>query len=513
MLKIIKAGSWNGPGMEQPVTMIKVPRGGLRGHDLRTFLEKRAGDASFAQFLKHAENLKPGDVPIHFVAIGSTEAYGPNRNGDGFNEQTCKEVHASFRSAPFTDPTSPERFKGAKFYRNHRNREPNESYGYVKDSAYNPQMRRIELLIIGNGTKEAAERNGGKVLAPDRMHKLANGEFLAGSMACRVAHDVCCNCHNKAANRSQYCTEETCYNEKTARHGFGCRDGLTKVADDGFIQYVENPGARMFDFSDVHDSRPADRTAYGGLASYLQKTASDHGRVLSGAELAELYAAELGANFGWTSFDQPLEGGTQQLRALQKLAALEAQLLAAPTARQRDLGHLLTKTAATVPPPTREPGTSDFAGLMHAMAQQRAALSPREFCGLLGQHFDKLASCSDAMAAQLPGVFGRLLLQHDLAQQLAANPFTPDRASTSQQQLWAKRACRLRPQVLLSAAAAAALSPPPAWRTPTKQAADHAPLELLAQQYALYKVALLASLPEQEQDEAAELLAIQNFVQ
>lgn len=500
--------------MDQPISMIKVPRGGLRGHDMRAFLEKRAGDASFAQFLKHAESLKPGDVPIHYIAIGSTEAYGPNRNGDGFSEQTCKEVHASFRSSPFTDPSSPERFKGAKFYRNHKNREPNESYGYVKDSAYNPQMRRIELLIIGNGTKEAAERNGGKVLPPDRMHKLANGEFLAGSMACRVAYDVCCNCHNKAANRTQYCTEDSCYNEKTARRGFGCRDGLTKVADDGFIQFVENPGARMFDFSDVHDSRPADRTAYGGLADYLQKTASAHGRVLSGAELAEMYAAELGADFNWTSLGQPLEAGTQQLASLQKLAAYEAQLLSRPTERQRSLGHLLAKSAAAAPPQTQYPGTADFSGLMRAMVQERASLSPHEFCSLVGQHFPKLASCGDAMAAVLPGVFGRLMISHDLAQQLADNPYTPGYAATSQQQMWAKQACRLRPAALLPYAASAALSPPPAWRQGNeKRASENGPLEQLAKQYALYKIALLASLPAAEQDEAAELLVIQNFVQ
>ena len=106
MLKIITPSSWQ---FDEPIAqMIKISSQGLKGADLSLFI-KRAGH-SFADELQNIE-LTPGEVPVHLIAIGSTEFYGPNRNGDGFKEATCKKDHNSF-------------VKHARWYRNHKNKNP-----------------------------------------------------------------------------------------------------------------------------------------------------------------------------------------------------------------------------------------------------------------------------------------------------------------------------------------------------------------------------------------------------
>ena len=156
--------------MDDPVQFVKLSSRGLVGHDRREFLEKRAAAPIFADKLASLQ-LKPGDVPIHVIAVGATEGYGENRNGDAFSEATCKKAHETF-------------VKHARFYRNHKNKDPKKSFGKVALSAYNDRMRRIELLILGNGTKEAAERNGGLVMRSELQEKLDSRDPIAVSMAC-----------------------------------------------------------------------------------------------------------------------------------------------------------------------------------------------------------------------------------------------------------------------------------------------------------------------------------------
>lgn len=118
----------------------------------------------------------PGEVPVHITIVGSTEFYGPNRNGDGFREETCRRYHDTF-------------VKHARFYRNHDHYDPKRSYGIIKFSAYNERMHRIELIGVLNATKEAAERNGGLV-ADREIHMLERGEDIPVSMSCVVEPDA-----------------------------------------------------------------------------------------------------------------------------------------------------------------------------------------------------------------------------------------------------------------------------------------------------------------------------------
>lgn len=165
MVKIMSPNDWSFD--VQPSELVKVSSRGLIGGDFRDFV-KRAGHV-FAEEVKNIKVAKD-EVPIHLIGLGATEAYGPNRNGDGFTSDTCRRYHDTFR-------------KHARWYRNHKNKDKAKSFGYIKLSAFNEAMKRVELLIMLNATKEAALRNGGLV-ADEELEKIANGEDMAVSMAC-----------------------------------------------------------------------------------------------------------------------------------------------------------------------------------------------------------------------------------------------------------------------------------------------------------------------------------------
>lgn len=226
MVKIVNPGGWDFG--RQIAQEIKVSSRGLIGNDRRDFLK-----VASHEFVDMIDNIKiaKDEVPVHLIALGAYEAYGPNRNGDGFKEAALKKYHPTF-------------VKHAMWYRNHKNKDPRKSYGIVKASAYNDPMRRVELLSLLNKEASAAERNGGFV-ADLELEKIARGEDIPVSMACRVPHDVCSGCGHKARTRAEYCTGQTC------KYG-GCKDNLTKIAEDGHILSVFNPTPTFFDISKVY---------------------------------------------------------------------------------------------------------------------------------------------------------------------------------------------------------------------------------------------------------------------
>jgi hypothetical protein len=259
MRKVVTPDAWkHDDAILAPVPMCQNGRMGPA--DFKTFV-KRAG-TELAQKVAGA-NFQPGDVPIHLIALSATEASGPNRNGDGFREAVLKEYHPTF-------------VKNAKFYRNHKSDDPNNSFGIVKLSWYNPAMRRVELIVGLNGDERAARRNGGKV-ADIELQKLAAEQEIPVSMGTRVSHDICSFCGNKAATRRHYCTESMC-----KAGGLQKYIGQVVELDNGDAHHLhaDNPDPIFHDIS--HVSRPADRTAY--VLRQFNKSAA---AVISGAELAE----------------------------------------------------------------------------------------------------------------------------------------------------------------------------------------------------------------------------------
>lgn len=174
MIKVIGNNAWKGTLWDEDtprVALIKYASNGLSGMDKQAFV-KRASEETSEELLRKVAQMevKPGEELVHLIAMGTTEAYGPNRNGDGFSKKACIEYHPTF-------------VKHARFYRNHKNKDPEKSYGIVKASAFNPVMQRVELIVALNGNEKAAKANNGLV-ASKEMEKLASGDDISVSMAC-----------------------------------------------------------------------------------------------------------------------------------------------------------------------------------------------------------------------------------------------------------------------------------------------------------------------------------------
>ncbi len=233
---------------QSPLELVKFSSRGLLGED-RQRLIKRSGSEELA-YLASQLKLAEDEVPGHLIAMGATEFFGPNRNGDGWKEAMLIRCCPTFVTH-------------AKAYRGHDNKNPKKSYGDVKLAYYNKSMGRVELLVAYNGSEKIAKEKQG-LLADEECQLLLSGKDYPVSMASHVPHDVCSACFNQAPTRKEYC--------KSAEEGgsctlFGCSRGLMKVSDDGHVQHVDNPSGVFFDISKV--GRPADRTAYGSFADYL----------------------------------------------------------------------------------------------------------------------------------------------------------------------------------------------------------------------------------------------------
>lgn len=490
MVKVIQPHAQE---FSEPVAaLIKVSSRGLIGKD-KTDLIKRAG----AEFASKLENIKiaKDEVPVHLIAIGATEDYGPNRNGDGFKRACCEQYHDTF-------------VKHAKFYRDHINKNPAKSYGVVKASAYHEPMKRIELICCLNSTKEAADRNGG-LIADKELEKLARGEDIGVSMACTISHDVCSGCGNKARTRAEYC--DSIENGGHCKAG-GLRHNMGRCFDDGHILHADNPHPRFFDIS--HVFRPADRIAY--ISGELSKAAS--AGVISGAELAE----SLGVTAPITADSNLSANVQQQLVALEKLAAAE-QLIAHNAAAWTKvaLAH-----ARVVQPKlsAQELENIKLAEAVKALSEAGAVLSVGDFLDLTVKNSNtKLAA---AISGALSDIFTQLAGEHDIVSNLEKNAYNPAYVATNRALIWAEKVAATRsvlPKEIEKRAYLAALRSGEAGREilqnfqPRAKTAttNSEAVNTLARHYAFYKIAAFAEFMKKYDADGltATYCVMQNYVQ
>jgi hypothetical protein len=474
MCKTVSPAGWE--AFDWPAAqLIKIAHDGLRGHDLGAFVKRASGSEHV--FLPLLDNVKfaSGEVPLHVIGLGAWEAYGFNRNGDGFKEAACKAYHDTF-------------VKHGHWYRNHKNKDPKKSYGVIKASAYNDRMRRVELLIGLNGTKEAAERNGGLV-ADEELEKLASGSDIPVSMACVVDHDVCSCCNNRARTRDEYCTGEKCA-------AGGCRDNLTRLykqAGDIHHLGVFNPHPRWFDMSKVW--RQADRICLGNRADWM-KSASDDGFLgVGGARTAD----ELGVTAPAVLLRSVMPevgdvGVLSQVKLAHAMAALPADCfhpklrLAFGSAVQPDVDLAFLGLD----------GHAKTASALAALADNKIVLSVRDFARMT-----KRAELAADAAGALRGVYARMIDDGSLESRVRRNPYDPAEKTASAAQRIA--ALRLSPGHSLDAASVdnrVTLSlvrgkEGSDWNSTIpneKRAHDNREVEELARDYAVYKLAALTRI-------------------
>lgn len=162
---------------------------------------------------------------LHVLAMTDSNHYGPNNNGDWFNEEDLKKYHNTFCS-------------DAHIYLHHINKDPARSIGRPIYSFYNDNMHRVELIL-------AVEKNN--PLAVDTIGKIKRGEQLYVSMGCKVPYDICSLCGHQSKTRLEYCD---CL-----------KFDMKKIMPDGRQVYAINPPPlKFFDISIV--TRPADRVAW-----------------------------------------------------------------------------------------------------------------------------------------------------------------------------------------------------------------------------------------------------------
>lgn len=250
----------NGEATVQPVLLW-----GADGRPLRERFTKTASEAS--DYIKAVEP-KPGTSIVLVLALGAYETYDLNRNGDGFNEYAykpgfqpscgcCKADGGAWVTQEEVLPNHYKSFEAhGKIYRHHQNKDPLKACGDVLKAFWNPQMHRVELLL---GLKNE--------LAPDLAERIADGEYPAVSMGCRIKYDVCTICGHRAPTRAQYC-DHLKYN-------------MRQVTPSGLRAGALNPAPKFFDISFV--VKPADQTGY------MMKKVADEGAysIRTSAELGE----------------------------------------------------------------------------------------------------------------------------------------------------------------------------------------------------------------------------------
>ena len=188
--------------------------------------ESELGKQASTIFKMDYEALKPpkGMTGIHLVALGDSEAYPMNRNGDLFSKEACQKYYDTF-------------VKHGHVFQHHRNKDPKKAIGSIKAAAYNPEMHRIELYIWADNEK-----------AHDHLERLEKTGEVPFSMACTVPNDRCSVCN---AIREKPGDKSECEHIKWS---------LGKIAEDGTQIGTFNDKPRWFDISFV--GRPADRIAW-----------------------------------------------------------------------------------------------------------------------------------------------------------------------------------------------------------------------------------------------------------
>lgn len=392
MIKIIPPGSFN---FDDPVARLVDVHS--RGVD-QSWMQKRA-----AVLTREISDLRPepNHSLIHLISLGAMEAYGHNRNADGFNEKSGSFKLGNGKTIKMAGGLiefHPTFMKYGHVYKHHKNDDPAKSIGEIKAAAYNPDMRRGELIISVPHNMEWESD----------LQKLAQGKDIPFSMACKVAYDICTECGNRGRTRKEYCEH--------------LKDHMCEITKQGNLIGAINDMPGFFDISKV--VRPADRIAWS-----LQKVAGLNLDGIGGAELAELmevYSAPPSLGYQDTNYER-------KIAAADKMAEIEKQVDAMAQGKQNQ--HLKEVVLGC---PTSHLKTADvevlrqgsLGGVLRKLAEAEILLDTESFFGLvMGPKFGSMAGSLPQVDGMLPGMFNRLIKQGELVE--CAADSTYDSSDTS----------------------------------------------------------------------------------
>lgn len=256
--------------------------------------EKVAAPTLLPDVVRFIEGLRPQNDSVYELvnALGASEFFGANVNADAFTEASLIHRPDNWTGNPLVDkitakdwPYGFPTFYSAHPYMHHRNKDPKRAFGTVDFAAWNPHMRRVELVTRVDKAK--CLLHGGTTL----WDKLSQGQYMDVSMGTKVKFDLCSIC----TDWDLYHKAEATFDPKKqvspdiailayhknikkirglaeTRRDY-CEHMLrqiNKILPDGRRVFVYNPFPKFFDISFVWVG--ADRTAK--VMMHLQKTAS-----------------------------------------------------------------------------------------------------------------------------------------------------------------------------------------------------------------------------------------------
>jgi len=161
------------------------------------FFEKTAAPQLLPEVSRYISALRPvaGSQYVLVNAMGAGEYYGSNINGDFFSEASLIHKPDGWQGLPVLDrllakdwaygfPT----FYRAHPYAHHRNKDSKKAFGEVELAAWNPEMRRVELVTRVDKDKCLAFGGQGT------WDKLKSGAYPDVSMGTKVPFDTCSIC-------------------------------------------------------------------------------------------------------------------------------------------------------------------------------------------------------------------------------------------------------------------------------------------------------------------------------
>lgn len=369
--ELVRAAAANG---EMMCTLIETEAG----------VKKASSDLVSRELLEKYRPTDSKTACIHLIAMGNSDQYGFNRNGDYFAGDVLEKRAHTFVT-------------NGHMFREHRNKDPKKAIGQVKWAGYDPKgMQRVELIV--HMDKDKAE---------EEYEMAKQGSALNFSMSCRVPNDRCSCCGNEAKTVTAYC-------DHLKSHMGQYVSGIDKYA----FAYNDNP--TFFDISRV--KTPADRIArhleymFQEPQDDLQKAASVMVKAASAEGTGAMIPSAVAAMAEGINLDI-LELEEQNM--LTKLAASEVYAADASNLGRIDTdarAHamyasspyaLMEKMSAAELEACRavEPGT-----LFRELTKRGCMLSFPAFCQYLFNEVDaEQTPLVKAAALMLPDVFGGMM--------------------------------------------------------------------------------------------------------
>jgi len=289
-----------------------------------SYFEKVASSTLLPEVATYIGQLKPRNDSQYVLvnAMGAGEYYSSNINGDRFAEAALIHAPSNWRHVPVYDQVISKSwaygfptFYSAHVFPHHRNKDASRALGFVELAAWNPHMKRVELVTRLD--QELCTKFGGESI----WDKIKAGGYPDVSMGTKVPFDTCSICLDRNLYQKAMDTYDPrkhkspgeailqYHNKLKEKNGHGirglsitrndycahARTMMNRILPDGRKVWVDNDFPKFFDISFVFIG--ADK-----IAKAMLKIA-EGGRVYSFMGSAEL-AEKLGAV---TADEAPLE--------------------------------------------------------------------------------------------------------------------------------------------------------------------------------------------------------------